>query len=144
LYQYIKSEDDMVTKEKAAEEYAEAVESMDKSVDSDIPAIQRTNREEILSAWSEEQAKTIASDEGITLTDEHLHVVNTLRDFYLEHGEVSSGRNLTEMLDHAYAAQGGQKYLRELFPRGPVSQGMRIAGLPVPAHTDDSGFGVAR
>ena len=48
------------------------------------------------------------------------------------------------MLDEHYAEQGGRKYLRRLFPQGPVAQGMRIAGLPVPPHTEDEGFGISR
>nr|WP_201091533.1 hypothetical protein [Thiocystis minor] len=34
--------------------------------------------------------------------------------------------------------------MRRLFPQGPVTQGMRFAGLPVPAHSEDEGFGTAR
>jgi len=48
------------------------------------------------------------------------------------------------MLDIEYAEQGGRKYLRRLFPEGPVAQGMRIAGLPVPPHTENEGFGTNR
>jgi tRNA 2-thiouridine synthesizing protein E len=133
----------MIDKEKVSNEYAEAVESMDNSVDTDISSMQRNNREEQLINWDVQVARSLAMDEGIELTDEHMQVVQALRDYFCEHGE-ASGRVLTEMLETTYADQGGQKYLRCLFPDGPVKQGMRIAGLPVPAHTEDAGFGISR
>ena len=133
----------MIDKEKVSSEYAEAVESMDNSVDTDIPSMQRSNREEELTHWDEDIARSVAVDEGIELTNEHMQVVQALRDYYCEHGE-ATGRVLTDMLETAFTDQGGQKYLRCLFPDGPVKQGMRIAGLPVPAHTEDAGFGISR
>ena len=133
----------MIDKEKVSSEYAEAVESMDNSVDTDIPSMQRSNREEELTHWDEDVARSVAVDEGIELTNEHMQVVQALRDYYCEHGE-ATGRVLTDMLETAFTDQGGQKYLRCLFPDGPVKQGMRIAGLPVPAHTEDAGFGISR
>lgn len=134
----------MVDKEKISRELAEAASLMDKSVDTDIDSQRRAKRDALLSEWSEESAHRVASDEGIDLTDAHLQVVHALREFYREHGPADSGRRLTDMLDQVFADQGGRKYLHRLFPEGPVRQGMRIAGLPVPAHTEDSGFGTAR
>ena len=134
----------MIDKEKRDSEFAEAVKSMDTSVDTDIDSQQRSNREELLNEWNEEQARKIASELGIELTDAHLHVVHSLREHYREHGESESGQQLTDMLNNAFASQGGIKYLHRLFPEGPVSQGMRIAGLPLPANAEDAGFGTAR
>lgn len=101
-------------------------------------------RELDLQGWDEEQARHNAEQEGIELTANHLEVVHCLRDYYLEHGPVKSGRELSSMLDNEFADQGGRKYLRQLFPEGPVAQGMRIAGLDVPPHTEDGGFGTSR
>lgn len=134
----------MIDKEKIASEYAEAIWSMDNSVDTDINSQQRSNREELLNKWNEEQARKIASEMGIELTESHLQVIHSLREHYLEHGESESGQQLTDMLNDTFASQGGTKYLHRFFPEGPVSQGMRIAGLPLPANTKDAGFGTAR
>jgi sulfur relay (sulfurtransferase) DsrC/TusE family protein len=70
--------------------------------------------------------------------------INFLRDYYLENGLPESGREISDALDARFTGQGGRKYLRRLFPEGPVAQGMRIAGLPVPAYTEDESFGVSR
>ena len=130
--------------EKNSNELAEALELMDVSVDTDIASQQRSNREAELQGWNEDQARKVARDEGIELTDAHLQVVQLLRDYYREHGVPQSGRDLGDMLDKAFASQGGRKYLRRLFPEGPVTQGMRFANLPVPAHSEDKGFGTTR
>ena len=134
----------MKDKEKIVSEYTEAAWSMDNSVDTDIDSQLRSNRDELLNEWNEDKARKIASELGIELTDAHLQVVHSLREHYREHGESESGRVLTDMLDNAFASQGGEKYLHRLFAEGPVSQGMIIAGLPLPANTEDAGFGTAR
>ena len=134
----------MVDKEKIADEFSEAVEAMDVSVDTDINSQQRTQREQELQRWSEDQARNIASEEGVELSEAHFKVIHLLRDYYLKNGLTESGRELDDMLVNEFSSQGGRKYLHQLFPDGPVAQGMRFAGLPVPANSEDGGFGTAR
>ncbi len=88
--------------------------------------------------------REMAFRDGIVLSNEHLGVIECLRDYYLEFGEAEKGRDLEGMLDEIFAGHGGRKFLWHLFPNGPVTQGMRIAGLPVPPHTGDAGFGTVR
>ena len=45
------------------------------------------------------------------------------------------------ILEEEFAEQGGRKYLYRLFPGGPVSQGSRIARLPLPAYSSDRSCG---
>jgi TusE/DsrC/DsvC family sulfur relay protein len=117
---------------------------MDRSVDTDIASQQRTGREQELQGWDEDRAREIAAAEGVELTDEHFKVIHKLRDYYRDNGLTETGSELGDMLDEAFSEQGGRKYLHTLFPEGPVAQGMRIAGLPVPAHTENESFGTAR
>lgn len=104
----------------------------------------RADRELDLQGWDEEKGRLCAKQEGIELTNEHLEIVHCLRDYYREHGPAKNGRELGDMLDEKFAERGGRKYLRRLFPNGPVAQGMRIAGLNVPPHTENTGFGTSR
>ena len=134
----------MVDKEKFANEYRESVEAMDVSVDTDIDSQQRTQRERELQRWSEDQARKAATEEGVELTEAHFRVIHLLRDYYLKNGLTGSGRELEDMLDNEFSSEGGRKYLHKLFPDGPVTQGMRFSGLPVPAHSEDECFGTAR
>jgi len=128
-----------------AEQKRKLVEWMvDRSVDTDIDSQERTHREQVLKGLGEAHVREMANKEGIKLSDEHLGVVECLRDYYLELGEAENGRDLEEMLNEIFAGHGGRKYLWRLFPGGPVSQGMRIAGLPIPPHTGDKGFGTVR
>lgn len=104
----------------------------------------RSDRARTLAEWDEKQGRGIAEREGIELTEDHLAVIHRLRRYFLDNGLAESGRELGDMLDQEFAEQGGRQYLRRLFPGGPVTQGMRIAGLSVPAHSEDAGFGTAR
>ena len=117
---------------------------VDRSVDTDIDSQALTHRKEILAGLGEAHVREMAVKEGIELSDEHLGVVEALRDYYLELGEAENGRDLEEMLDEVFDGHGGRKYLWRLFPGGPVSQGMRLAGLPLPPHSGDKGFGTVR
>jgi tRNA 2-thiouridine synthesizing protein E len=48
---------------------------------------------------------------------------------------------LLRELETAFSEAGGSRQLYRLFPRGPLSQGCRIAGLPVPPNTRNESFG---
>jgi len=116
----------------------------DRRVDTDIDSQERTYRKQLLDDLDETQVREMANKEGIVLTDEHLGVIECLRDYFLEFGEAEKGRDLEEMLDEVFAGHGGRKYLWQLFPSGPVTQGTRIAGLHVPPHSGEKGFGTVR
>jgi tRNA 2-thiouridine synthesizing protein E len=119
-------------------------EARNVSVDTDIDSQARTRRQRVLDMWSEDIGRALAANEDLKLDDAHLAVIYSLRDYFLEHGFAEAGRVLGDMLDARFKDAGGRKYLRRLFPNGPVAQGMRIAGLPVPNLTENKGQGTAR
>jgi tRNA 2-thiouridine synthesizing protein E len=94
-----------------------------------------------METWTETEARQLARSEGLNLTDEHMEVICWMRDFFADCGQPSNPRNLGHAMADAFASQGGQKYLYQLFPRGPVLQGCRLAGLPTPPGTVDKSFG---
>lgn len=84
-----------------------------------------------LGDWSENFARALAAQEGLTLTDEHWQVIHFLRDFYEERRVQAQVR---VMIKHFAALWGSEKgnnhYLHDLFPvGGPQKQGNRLAGL---------------
>ncbi|WPL16471.1 Sulfurtransferase TusE [Thiorhodovibrio winogradskyi] len=110
----------------------------------DTSSSRRADREIELEDWTPAEGQRIAESLGIALSDDHWQVVASLRAHYLEQGMPANGRDLSDHLDAEFADQGGRRYLRRLFPQGPVLQGLTIAGLPIPPYTQDEGFGVAR
>ena len=116
----------------------------DKSVDTDIDSQAHTHRKQLLDGQGLKHVQESAAIEGIELSSQHLGVVECLRDYYLELGEARSGRDLEDMLNETFTGHGGRKYLWQLFPGGPVTQGLRLAGLPIPPHCGDRGFGTVR
>jgi tRNA 2-thiouridine synthesizing protein E len=93
-----------------------------------------------LEEWNEDMAVATATDEAIVMTAEHWDVVNFLREHYIENGPTSA-RSLNAILEERYAPKGGRKYLYTLFPNGPIGQGSRIGGLPVPDDATNPSFG---
>lgn len=93
-----------------------------------------------LEKWSVQMAENMAREEGLTLTPEHWEVIHLLRQHYMLHGP-SKTRDLMEGLEEHFLPRGGMKRLYQLFPRGPVLQASRIAGLPAPANAADLSFG---
>ena len=91
--------------------------------------------------WSRNKSEQLAMHEGISLTDQHWHVIDYLRKLYLEHGLPRSARTTARTLNRQFAAQGGNKYLYSLFAGGPVTQGSRLANLRAPAGATDISFG---
>jgi len=50
-------------------------------------------------------------------------------------------REPQDALEEAFHLEGGLRYLHRLCPGGPVAQGCRLAGLPVPPGAVDKSFG---
>jgi tRNA 2-thiouridine synthesizing protein E len=93
--------------------------------------------------WNRNKSAQLAMREGISLTDQHWHVINYLRTQYLKHGLPRFARTTARDLNRQYAAQGGNKYLYSLFTGGPVTQGSRLANLRAPANATDGSFGTS-
>lgn len=93
--------------------------------------------------WNRARSANLATSEGFELTDQHWHVISYLREQYLEHGLPRFARTTARALNKQYAAQGGNKYLHNLFPGGPVTQGSRLANLRTPANATDISFGTS-
>ncbi len=93
--------------------------------------------------WSRAQAQRQAEAEGLVMTDVHWRVVKALQAYFHRHEDQPSIsiRELHDALDEAFHAEGGLKRLYELFPGGPVAQGCRLAGLPIPPGAVDRSFG---
>ncbi|MBK9160481.1 MAG: TusE/DsrC/DsvC family sulfur relay protein [Nitrosomonadales bacterium] len=94
-----------------------------------------------LDSWSPLHANREASLEGIELTEEHWEVIYFLRERFREHGNADSARAVLHDLEEKFCESFGRGHLYELFPGGPVGQASRIAGLPLPPHTEDRSFG---
>ena len=90
--------------------------------------------------WSEKEAESIASADGIVLEEAHWAVIRFLQD-YFSRNESPLARQLSKALEEQFKQQGGRKYLFNLFPKGPANQGSRIAGLTPPQGSTDQSFG---
>lgn len=80
-----------------------------------------------LDQWSEKVAEDLAkTEEAYPLTEEHWHVVNYLRSYFLEFEICPPIRMLVK--------QSGfdLKKIYELFPTGPAKGACKIAGAPKP------------
>ena len=97
-----------------------------------------------IDSWTRNQAVETAAAQGIAMTDEHWEVVDFLRHHYARNGRAPSGRELSDALAEHFAERGGRKYLYRLFPEGPVSQGSRVAGVPLPRYAEDASFGYSQ
>ena len=94
--------------------------------------------------WSLNDAERVAGEENINLNDAHLDLISALQEYFSKHDKPEINvRELTDALDEKFHAQGGRKYLYGLLPGGPVAQGCKLAGLPVPAGALDKSFGSA-
>ena len=76
--------------------------------------------------WDEDLGRALATQIGLTLTDEHLAVINFLRRDYQQQGETATLRRVSTV--------GGvpTKRLFELFPKKPAKKMAYVAGLPKP------------
>ena len=94
------------------------------------------------SDWNASAAESIARENHLTLEDDHWELMRCLQEYYSK-SDFPKLRQVTDALDENFHSKGGMKYLYELLPSGPVSQGCKLAGLKVPAGSVDPSFGTA-
>ena len=84
--------------------------------------------------FSDEAIQAFAAAENLALTEQHMKVINYLREKYKEDGHTPNARNLVKGLqDEADMPEADNKLMFDLFPDGGAAkQGCRIAGLPQP------------
>lgn len=93
--------------------------------------------------WTPDIAMKTARDEGLTPGDDHWDAMRALQEYYARHAEdpMIHQRELHDALEEKFHHKGGMRYLYLIFPKGPVAQGCRLAGLQAPAGSVDKGFG---
>lgn len=95
-----------------------------------------------LDEWSPSIARQLAASEGLSITDAHIGVLEFLRDQALtREGLKLDAPRMLRVLEERFQAEGGGRWLYELFPGGPVRQGMRLAGLPPLPGAEDPSYG---
>jgi tRNA 2-thiouridine synthesizing protein E len=90
--------------------------------------------------WTPATARALASEFGLTLTDDHWEAIRVLQGSYRDEAAPRI-RLLRDALEARFAARGGMKYLFEILPGGPIAQGCALAGLKPPHGARDLSFG---
>jgi len=91
--------------------------------------------------WSDEVAEALAArqseQDGVRLTDTHLGLVQYFREYFEENKVHPTMHKLVMTLgkhqgQHFHDHKEYEKFLYGLFPKGPVPELCKLAGLPKP------------
>ncbi|MED7818554.1 MULTISPECIES: TusE/DsrC/DsvC family sulfur relay protein [unclassified Francisella] len=84
-------------------------------------------------SWDMDFCKLAAISEDINLSEDHILIINFLRDFYKKNKKSPAIRELVKALKENYGEKiGNSLYLQILFPISPAVQAAKLAGLPKP------------
>jgi len=89
--------------------------------------------------WSREVAQALAWRDELWLTEMHWLVIDAMRDYFLEFNVCPTLKLLKRSLKERPAGwQFDGAVLDTLFPEGLMTQGTKIAGLPLPGNVSES------
>lgn len=84
-------------------------------------------------AWTRQVALELALRDDIELNDVHWEVMALLVAHYDRYGvEIPMRLLVSKLRESGFEDQASSRALYRLFPEGPVRQGSRYAGLPIP------------
>lgn len=87
-----------------------------------------------LSDYSEELRDYMAQQMGLELTEEHLLIINNVREYYEEYDTTPPIRGLIQLLKkQGHTDLASSVKLARLFPDGAAKCAAKLAGLPKPA-----------
>jgi len=81
--------------------------------------------------WNEDVAQALATEENITLNDDHWDAIRFMREFYEENQVAADARFVIKHLSQRMGKEAHKK-LFELFPYGYVKQACKISGMRRP------------
>ena len=89
-----------------------------------------------LEEWSEEFTKEQAEKDGIQLYNDHWELIYYFRDYYEENMVNPTMHSLVRSLGaknrHFHDQKAYEKHIYALFPKDPVHEICKLAGLPLP------------
>ena len=86
-----------------------------------------------LEDWNRDVAECIAGKEGLALTEAHWEIILLMREYYSTYNISPILKLLKrEIQENLNPQKAENTYLEGLFPGGAITQGTKIAGLPVP------------
>ena len=108
----------------------------DKTIETDSEGY-LINREDWTEAVAEEMAMQQAMEDNVKLTETHWGLIQYFRDYYQENKVHPTMHKLVLTLGkqqgkHFHDEKSYEKFLYDLFPRGPVQELCKLAGLPKP------------
>lgn len=90
-----------------------------------------------LNDWNEDVATALAANEGITLSDDHVEIIDLVRRYYDQYQISPVTRVLVKLVrEQMGEAKGNSIHLMQLFSGKPAKLVSKIAGLPKPANCD--------
>jgi TusE/DsrC/DsvC family sulfur relay protein len=84
--------------------------------------------------WSPELALTLATEEGLALTEEHWIILTFVREYFAEHQITPDIRHVAKYFAERTGCdkKAGKQRIFELFPYGYVKQTCKVAGMMRP------------
>ncbi len=93
-----------------------------------------------LGDWSEDFTETVAKNDGVDLYNDHWELILYVREYY-EENQVGPTmhkvvRELGKKNTHFRSQKDYEKHIYSLFPRDPMHEICKLAGLPMPQPDD--------
>lgn len=104
-------------------------------------ATQETGYLTELPEWTEAEARRLAAEDDLELTNEHMDILRYLRKYYDKNGQGYNARTMLNVMEYEFGKWEGKRRLYQLFPRGPVAMACKYAGIPLPPECNDLSFG---
>lgn len=84
-------------------------------------------------SWSRQLGEYMASQDGVTLTDEHWEIIHYFREYYEDYNIPPPMRMVMRVFKKAFGdSNANSRYLHQLFPEGPTKTASKWGGLPKP------------